>query len=273
MTAGTAALSRTGTANLALTSKTVAIAGTVGVTPNFDVGVIVPLISIKLSGSSSLVDGTGTVVRLAETNSIYSGLGDIAALAKYRLLKFKGGDLPDPGGIAVIMNMRLPTGDTENLRGLGITRTLVGVVASMGTGPIRPHGTIGFDYWSKSVNAMAGRAPATSVSVRHQLQYAGGIEVEATPKVTLLVDFLGQHIRDGGQAGLIEDTPTGTSSGISSIQSLAALSEGIRKAILVPGVKVNLKGKLLLTLNALMTLKNNGLHPTVTPVVGISLGL
>ena len=50
-------------------------------------------------------------------------------------------------------------------------------------------------------------------------------------------------------------------SGISSIQSLVALPEGILKGILVPGIKVNLKGKLLLSLNALVTMKNNGLHP------------
>jgi hypothetical protein len=41
----------------------------------------------------------------------------------------------------------------------------------------------------------------------------------------------------------------------------------------VPGIKVNLKGKLLLSLNALVTVKNNGLHSKVTPVVGLNLGL
>ena len=39
----------------------------------------------------------------------------------------------------------------------------------------------------------------------------------------------------------------------------------------MPGLKVNLKGKMLLSLNAIITLKNNGLHSTVTPVVGINL--
>jgi hypothetical protein len=256
---------------LHLTSKTVAMSGTVGVTENFDVGVIVPLVSIKLEGTSSTVNGSGTVARLAQTSGIYSGLGDMAALAKYRLFKFKGDEIPDPGGVALTMNMRLPTGDRDNLRGLGITRTLVSVVASSGTGRLKPHGSAGFDYWSKSVDTVANTAPAASVSARHQIQYAAGVEFEAAAKVTLSVDFLGQRIRSAGQVGYVTDAVSGSSSGVTSIQSLTALSEGINKALLVPGLKVNLKGKMLLSLNALMTLKNNGLHATVTPVVGLNL--
>jgi hypothetical protein len=50
-----------------------------------------------------------------------------------------------------------------------------------------------------------------------------------------------------------------------------AVRDGIRKAMLIPGLKVNLKGKLLLSLNAMFTLTNNGLRPKVTPVAGIFL--
>jgi hypothetical protein len=39
----------------------------------------------------------------------------------------------------------------------------------------------------------------------------------------------------------------------------------------VPGMKVNIKGKMLLSVHALVTMKNNGLHATVTPVAGINL--
>ena len=52
---------------------------------------------------------------------------------------------------------------------------------------------------------------------------------------------------------------------------MVALGEGIRKMLLVPGLKVNLKGKMLLSLNAIVTMQNNGLHARVTPVVGINL--
>jgi hypothetical protein len=41
--------------------------------------------------------------------------------------------------------------------------------------------------------------------------------------------------------------------------------------MLAPGLKVNLKGKLLLSLHALATLKNDGLKADLAPVVGLDL--
>jgi hypothetical protein len=262
-----AAASRTGTANLNLSSQTLAMSGTIGVTDNLDIGVVVPLVSIKLNGTSALVSGTGNQIRLAETDGKFSGLGDIAATAKFRLVKFKGPDLPDPGGIGLLVTMRLPTGDRNNLRGLGIYRTTIGGVVSAGTGKIRPHGSAGFEYWSDGLRVSTG---TETVTVRHQIQYSGGIEVEAHPKLTLLVDFLGQNIRGGSQVGLVSDTPP-AGSGVSSITSMAALANGIQKALLVPGLKLNIKAKMLVSVNAIVTMHNNGLHSTVTPVVGVSL--
>jgi hypothetical protein len=270
-TATTPTASGTSTANLELTSQTLAMSGIVGVTENFDIGVVVPMVSVKLSGTSSLIDGNGTLARLAETNTVFSGLGDIAGIAKFRVARFKGPELPDPGGVAVLLTMRLPTGDRENLRGLGVTRALLSGVASGGRGRVRFHGSGGFEYWSDSLDA-AG-IPGETVSVRHQFQYAGGIEVEAAPKVTVLMEFLGQQILGGGQVVMGPVLPATGTSGITSTQSLVASSGGISKALLVPGVKVNLIGKMLLSLNAIVTLKNNGLHATVTPVVGINLTL
>ena len=58
--------------------------------------------------------------------------------------------------------------------------------------------------------------------MRHQFQYAGGIEIEAAPKVTLLVEFLGQHIMGGGQVVMGPEIPVTGASGITSAQSLVA---------------------------------------------------
>lgn len=259
----------TTTANLKLTSSTVAISGTVGVTPNFDVGVVVPLVTVKVSGTSTQINGNGVASRVAATNSIFSGLGDVAAIAKYRFVKFKGPDLPDPGGIALYVAARMPTGSRDNLRGLGVTRTLASVVTSFGRGPVRPHGSVGFEYWSKNVDVAAGNSGV--VSLRHQFQYAGGVEIAAAPKLTLLADFLGQRIMGGGPVVLNAATPVTGVLGITSTQSLGLLEDGINKAFIVPGLKVNLKGKLVLSLNALITIKNNGLHSKVTPTAGINL--
>jgi hypothetical protein len=181
--------------------------------------------------------------------------------------------MPDAGGIAVVLNMHLPTGSRDNLRGLGVTRTLGSVVASGRVGRLQPHAEGGFEYWSKGVDLATGFSPEDKVTMRHQIHYAAGVELEATPKLTLLVDFLGQHVRGAGQVGYVTEFPPANPAGITSIESLVGLAEGIRKFTLVPGMKLNLKGKLLLSLNALITLQNNGLRATVTPVAGVDLSL
>jgi hypothetical protein len=262
-------ISRTTTGNFALSAQTLAVSSTIGVSENFDVAVVVPVVTVKLAGSTSVVNGSGVVTRLAETNSVFAGLGDISGMAKYRIVKFGGPAIPDPGGIALVVNTRLPTGSRENLRGLGITRTLVSGVVSGGHGRLTPHASVGFEYWSKGVDVAA--APNQTVSIRHQFQYAGGIELEAAPKLTIVVDYLGQKIFGGGQIGLAPDTVSAALPGVTSATSMVALADGISKALLVPGMKVNLKSKLLLSLSAIVTMQNNGLHSTVTPVVAISL--
>jgi hypothetical protein len=273
VTASNPANARVGTGDFHLTSKTLTMAGTVGVAPKVDVAVIVPLITATLEAVTTQVDGNGRLIRLAETNTKFSGIGDMAAILKFKAAKLPGPEIPDPGGLGFMLTMRLPTGSRENLRGLGVYRTMASAIFSAGKGPFKPHASGGFEFWSKSVDVPTATATGGLVKVRHQVQFAAGFEIEAHPKVTLLLDFLGQKIRKGGEVGVVSDPVPANPSGITSIQSLVDLPEGILKGILVPGLKVNLKGKLLLSLNALVTVKNNGLHSKVTPVVGLNLGL
>jgi hypothetical protein len=160
--------------------------------------------------------------------------------------------------------VRLPTGDQKSLRGLGVTRTMLSFIASGGSGRFRPHANVGYEWWSKGVSVISDDPQNASVTARHQFQYAAGLELEAAPKVTVLLDVLGGQIFGAGKLGF-----TTTTAGATSTQALAALSEGTRRLSLAPGMKVNLKGKILLSLNALVALQDGGLHTRVTPVAGI----
>jgi hypothetical protein len=266
--AGTAAATRTGTTNLEITTKTVVASARMGVTEKLDVGVFVPFISTEVKGTSTLVDGTGRITTFVQGNAKSNGLGDVAGLAKYRFYSF-GSGLPDPGGLAVMFLMRLPTGDEANLRGLDSTRTFVSFIASSGAGRFRPHGNVGYGYWSKGVSVASDYAVNGSVEARHQIEYAAGVELEAAPKVTLLLDLLGGSIQGGGKVDFA--TVPNTLAGASATQALVALPEGISRISLAPGLKVNLKGKMLLSLNALVALKDGGMWTRVIPVAGIDL--
>jgi hypothetical protein len=259
---------RSGIANLTLTSNTVVVSGRMGVTDKLDVGVVVPIVTVKLNGTSSLQNGKGDTILFATGSDVAKGLGDIAGLVKYRFFAFGTGQ-PDPGGLAVMATMRLPTGDRANLRGLDVTRTLLSFIVSSGQGRFRPHANVGYEWWSKGVSVASDYTQNGTVTARNQVEYAAGLEFEAAPKLTLILDLLGGEILGGGKVGF--QTDTATSPGVTSSQSAVALPEGIRKLVLAPGLKVNLKGKLLLSVNALVDLRDSGLHARVTPMAGIDL--
>ena len=48
-----------------------------------------------------------------------------------------------------------------------------------------------------------------------------------------------------------------------------ALPEGLLKQSIVPGLKWNLKGKFLLSLNGIVNIRDNGLYDKFTPVIGL----
>jgi hypothetical protein len=260
--------SRLGVANLTMTANTVVVSGRMGVTDRLDVGASVPIVTVKVNGNTSLQDGNGQTILYATGGGAATGLGDIAGVVKYRFFSFGTGQ-PDPGGLAVMATMRLPTGDRDNLRGLGVTRTMVSLIASRGQGKFRPHANAGFEFWSKGVGVPSDYTQNGFVTARHQVQYVAGFELEAAPKLTLLADVLGGEIFGGGKVGFAPDAVA--SPGVTSSQSVVALPEGLARVSLAPGVKVNLKGKLLLSVNALVALHDSGLHARVTPVAGIEM--
>ena len=144
---GAPGLPRYSTLTLDLSSDTVVAFGNFGVADNLDVGIVVPWIRTNISGQVGLfnaagIDVTGGSLRLARATS--SGIGDFAIVGKYRVLP------KADGGIALMVQLHLPTGDEHNLRGLGITRTMIGGVWSMG-GRVSPHVNLGYEFWSDSV--------------------------------------------------------------------------------------------------------------------------
>lgn len=264
--ANSPANARTGTINLTETATTTVVAGRMGVSDKLDIGVHLPIVAVKVAGSTTLANGTGAILTYATGSDQGSGLGDIAGIVKYRFYSFGSGQ-PDPGGLAVMGTVRLPTGSTESLRGLGVTRTLVTFIASGGQGRFRPHANAGFEYWSNGVSVVSDTG--STVTARHQAQYAAGFEFEAAPKATVLMDLVGAQILGGGKLDFQSDSTA--PAGATSSSTLVALPEGISRLSLAPGLKVNIKGKMLLSLSVLVSLKDDGLHARVTPMAGIDL--
>ena len=167
--------------SLVLSSETVVISTAVGATDSLDIAVAVPFVKVKLDGRSWVVAGTNQIVQVNTAKNSSAGLGDIAISGKLRVARF-GPDQPDPGGVALMLTTRLPTGSRENFRGLGITRVLGSALVSFGKGKVRPHGNIGFEWWNKGLTTITDPSGLRSVTARHQIQYAAGLEIEAGPE-------------------------------------------------------------------------------------------
>jgi hypothetical protein len=256
----------TGIASLVLSSETLVVSTAIGATDNLDIAVAVPFVKVKLDGTSWL-ETPNRVFEPIRGAVSSSGLGDLAVSAKYRFLKFGEGP-PDPGGVAFLLTTRLPTGNRENFRGLGLTRVLGSALVSAGKGKIRPHANVGFEWWEKGL-VVDNFTPSTNVTLRHQVQYAAGVELDAGPKVTLLLDFLGRHVLGGGAVALREIALPPSIPEFTAVDLAEATPKRIRKMTLAPGLKWNLKGSFVFSGNALITVLDNGLRDFFTPVVGV----
>ena len=134
---------------------------TYGLGDRVDVGVVLPIVHSELQGSSraqvipfgSLAAGRvttflgGTVDNpvLSTTQSVSgsaTGVGDVAARVKI--------DLTDDGrsGVAVLGDVRFPTGDEDDLLGTGeLSARGVGVFSAR-LGRFSPHANLGYLYWA-----------------------------------------------------------------------------------------------------------------------------
>jgi hypothetical protein len=266
--AASPSVARRGLASLVISSQTAVVYAALGATERLDLSVAVPFVKVKVEGVSWVETQSGTVLLRATAAGESSGLGDVAVLGKFRLLRFGEGE-PDPGGLALLGTVRLPTGDRDNLRGLGITRMSGSLIASSGRGRVRPHANVGYETWSEGLQIVADPGARRTVEAKDQMFYAAGLELEAAPKVTLILDLLGRHILGGGRVATEEFAPPPNLEGVTAFTAATAQANGIRKLTLAPGLKWNLKGNMLLSLNALVPLKDNGLSDRFTPVVGL----
>jgi hypothetical protein len=226
-----------------------------GLTDRLDIGVAVPWVRVQLEAHAGLFDRSNAMIfkfdSIAQTAD--AGIGDIAVFGKYQLWR------SEESGVALAVETRLPTGDEEELRGLGVTRTLTSVIWSHG-GVISPHANVGYEFWSDEVPI----SESGDVFAKDQIKYAAGIEFEAHPRMTIIVDLVGRQLRHGGKVDYESfDRPAG------SIDALVGVSGGIQQVSLVPGLKWNAWRSVLLTGNVLVALSDEGLKASVIPVVGL----
>ena len=249
---------------------------TLGVTDRFDVSVAVPVVANDLK-----VVSDATIRRLGTTNVLThffrlsngdigdrrlftaagraSGLGDVTVRFKGTLVRARA------QGLALGLDVRLPTGDEMNLLGTGTTSVQPYAAWSTSIQRISPHANASYKWIGSSV--LAGN-PATgqAASFPDQITYAVGADVSVSPRLTFVFDMLGEYVIDSSRLVAQEFHALDGHSVFPNVaferDSFNALSGSF-------GMKANVRGRLLVDVNLLFKLDDHGLRDKVTPLVGL----
>ncbi len=249
-----------GRTELAVKTDTLVLFTNIALNRWFDAGVAVPLVNLQIEGTHQLDD------RLAAGTASAFGVGDIALRAKVRLYQ------QEQGGFALGVDLRLPTGDHDAMLGAGISRTLVSGVWSAAVGPISPHASLGFEYWSDPFVVYDPLQQASVNAGRHGVNYDAGVEWAAGDRVTINGEFIGRTVRDGGRIAYT-DLPLRTNPFRLTSASIASVDpRGLHQTSVAAGIKWNFAGTALLTANLVVPMNDAGLRDSFTPIVGLDWG-
>src|SRR5215468_6127891 len=135
--------------------------GTVGLTDRLDLSVLVPMVSLEVSGSR-LDNYRGQTFLQANASSHAVGLADMIVRSKYEL--YTSGS----SGVAAAVDVRLPTGRQADLLGAGTASTKFSAIGSLENGPL-------------SVSANTGVVVG---GLAREADYDVGVAIAAKPRLT-----------------------------------------------------------------------------------------
>jgi len=230
------------TVSLRFRTDTVTLNGTVGITDQFDISAGIPFIRLNLEGER--VDTyRGRQLLQATGSASAAGVGDVVLRARYNV--YRSG----ASGMAIGGEVRLPTGNEEDLLGAGSTSFTPRLIGSYEQDRVGIHGELGYTFRG----------------VSEALTYAGAVTAVAAPRVTLVGEVLGRRLRAVGR--LVETTlPHPRLAGVDTVR-LTSSDETADRLIVVGGFKWNIASTWLLTANILRPLTDVGLNARWVPSV------
>jgi hypothetical protein len=249
-----------GTAQLDITTETLVLFANVALNRWFDAAIAVPWVRLRIDGTHQIAD------QLTEGEASSSGIGDIALRAKVRLYE------QEQGGVALGVDLRLPSGDPEAMLGAGVTRTLVSGIWSTTIGSVAPHAQAGFEFWSDPFQVFDPLQRATIDAGQHGFVYAAGVEWATSDRLTLNGELIGRTISDGGRIAYRDLPLRGNPFGLTSASIASVDPRGLQQASLSGSVKWNVAGTALLTASVLFPINDAGLRDKFTPVIGLDWG-
>ena len=280
---------------LKASTNTFAFFANVGVTDKLDIGVAVPVSHVSMEANvrariirlasaatplvHTFVQGQDVSEQTFAESGDATGIGDIVVRSKYNFVQSGG------NGLAAAVDLRLPTGDSDNLLGLGTTQAKLYLIWSQSHERFSPHVNVGFTASGRGDYDVTA-AGYTPLGVSDEFNYAGGIEFAVNPQLTVIADVLGRTLIDAGKVEAATKTfqfrqgaasPGTTPLETSTVNPLTnapyrqlALTSGhLNLTLGSAGVKYNPFPNVLLSGNVLFPLSDAGLRDSLTVAFGV----
>ncbi len=288
------------TNNIDLTVHQYTLYATYGISRHFDVSVAVPIldVSMKVNTSAAIVQNSFTSTGTAfhqfnpsivttcgsatpcfnatfSSSGAATGIGDVDLRGKYEL--YHGEHL----GFAAGVDIRLPTGDEQNLLGSGAVGVRPFGVISY-SARISPHAEIGYEVNGESILAgdfVGPTATNAKAGLPDRFVYIVGADASIVKRLTGSFDIYGQRLFGVPQLFSNPYTDLGKCSDFACTTLTPGTTHpnvGVRTNTdyNITNASVGLKYRpfshLVLTGNVLIKLDDSGLRSTVVPLVGVS---
>lgn len=307
------------TANLSISTNTFALFADVGITDRWDAGFILPVVRTRLDAR---VDAR--VERLATSNPRFeivhrfdtsvpgvspdgsafsfsdggtrTGLGDIVLRTKYRAIEAPG------GGLAVGLDVRLPSGHSDDLLGTGATQWRPSLIYSGEYGRVSPHVNVAYVASSggprNPLDRIKSQLPFSDdrcgtqancgtltqqqitrlLEVPDEIAYTAGLVINVQPKLSVGADLIGRTFRDVSRFSSQEQSFSFRPQGAPATTPLQTVtrntvdlrpgSDRLTQLVGNVGLKYNFADRWLLNANVLFPITDQGLRIKVTPVIG-----
>jgi Putative MetA-pathway of phenol degradation len=251
--------------SLKINTNTTALLFNYGLTDRWDVGLAVPFVHVNLeadvlatvdpiaTGSGFHMFPGGALSRESTMQDSATGIGDVVIRSKYRLADTTG------GGLAVGIDLRLPTGNEEELLGLGAPQAKFTLIGSTEAGAFGPHVNLSY--------AKAGQSNLQGIEIPDEMSYAAGVDIVSC-KVTYAFDLIGRTLFDAGRFADTTRTFNLLDKPAATRVEFGRRDGNLNQLLAVAGVKIPLANKLLITANGLFSLKDAGLKANFIPMIG-----
>ena len=189
------------------------------------------------------------------------GVGDLVARVKATMMR------EGSRALAAGLDVRMPTGDEQNLLGSGAIGVRPFVAFSASIGAFAPHANAAYQWNGESLIGGSVRE-GIKADLPDQFVYALGADVLVAPRLSVVLDLFGQRVVSSPRLTAISSTRSGVA-GTVTLDDIRFVNESYWTSAGGFGLKANVAPQMLLTFNLRFAISDGGLTDRLSPLLGM----